>query len=71
MFLFSVLGLNQIGAPVLAKKEELVRILKNNSIDSNKLGKTAEGQLVILRNVLFNFESSTRSRVLHGIQKWC
>jgi len=52
-FLFSVLGLNQIGAPVLAKKEELVRILKNNSIDSNKLGKTTEGQLFILRNVFY------------------
>ena len=42
LFLFLFIGLNQIGAPVLAKKEELVRILKNNSFDSNKLGKKAE-----------------------------
>ncbi len=31
-------GLNQIGEPVLAKKEELVRILKSQPIDSNKIG---------------------------------
>ena len=32
-------GLNQIGEPVLSKKEELVRILKSQPIDSNKIGK--------------------------------
>ena len=35
-------GLNQIGEPVLSKKEELVRILKSQPIDSNKIGKYDE-----------------------------